>query len=175
MNTQITLDIAIPDDIQNIVTLMNTAYRGGQGWTNESHLVTGQRVFSEHIENLIASNADTLLVHKKDNQIIACICISVDTKNSNLAYIGSFAVHPDYQGSGMGNAVLLAAENYASTLGVLTYKMQVLAPRTELIAYYERRGYKQTGETTPFPKQLNVGQPVDRDLQVIELEKRVTS
>ena len=29
--------------------------------------------------------------------------------------------------------------------------MTVISVRRELIAYYERRGYKSTGETKPFP------------------------
>lgn len=175
INTLIMLDIAVPDDIPCVIKLMNTAYRSGQGWTNESHLVSGQRVSASHIQDLIASDTETLLLHKKDNRIIACICISVDKNNIDTAYIGSFAVYPEYQGSGLGSEVLLAAENYASKLGVITYKMQVLAPRTELIAYYERRGYKHTGEATPFPKHLNVGLPFDESLQIIELQKRVTN
>jgi len=29
--------------------------------------------------------------------------------------------------------------------------MTVISSRTELIAYYERRGYRRTGELRPFP------------------------
>ena len=35
--------------------------------------------------------------------------------------------------------------------GASRMQMQVITRRHELIAYYERRGYRRTGETRPFP------------------------
>ena len=44
------------------------------------------------------------------------------------------------------------AERFASTKwGASRMRMQVISLRNELIAYYERRGYRRTGETLPFP------------------------
>jgi hypothetical protein len=37
--------------------------------------------------------------------------------------------------------------------------MTVISVRTELIAYYERQGYQQTGKTEPFPTDPRYGIP----------------
>jgi len=48
--------------------------------------------------------------------------------------------------------------------------MSVLNVRIELIAYYERRGYHQTGKTESYPLDADVGQPLV-DLNLVILEK----
>ena len=35
--------------------------------------------------------------------------------------------------------------------GAVEMRMTVIVQREELIAYYERRGYRRTGEVSPFP------------------------
>jgi hypothetical protein len=52
--------------------------------------------------------------------------------------------------------------------------MWVLSVRHELIAYYQRRGYVQTGVVADYPLNANVGIPVV-DLHLIEMRKRVPS
>jgi len=67
-------------------------------------------------------------------------------------YFGMFAVRPDVQGGGLGKEMLEAAERHIRELWRLgTVYMTVINLREELIAYYERRGYKRTGERKPFP------------------------
>ena len=51
--------------------------------------------------------------------------------------------------------------------------MDVLAPRKELIAYYERKGYSLTGEQKDFPLEVGAGTPFDAKLKVVRLVKRV--
>jgi hypothetical protein len=43
--------------------------------------------------------------------------------------------------------------------------------RESLIAWYERRGYRRTGETEPFPRDTRFGEPQRPDLEFIMLEK----
>lgn len=50
--------------------------------------------------------------------------------------------------------------------------MYVLDVRSELIAYYQRRGYKITGHTEPYPVNANVGQPLV-PIQLIEMKKTI--
>lgn len=52
----------------------------------------------------------------------------------------------------MGRRVIAEAERLAAEKwGVRAMRMTVISAREELIAWYERRGYRRTGETTPFP------------------------
>jgi len=66
------------------------------------------------------------------------------------------------------------AESYASTkLNAKKYIMVVVSQRTELIAYYERRGYIRTGDIQKYPNHLNVGVPLVDGLTIEYLEKNV--
>ena len=50
--------------------------------------------------------------------------------------------------------------------------MYVLDVRSQLIAYYQRRGYQITGHTEPYPVNANVGQPLV-PIQLIEMKKTI--
>ena len=50
--------------------------------------------------------------------------------------------------------------------------IMVLHVRSELIAYYQRRGYQITGHTAPYPVYANVGQPLV-PIQLIEMKKAI--
>jgi GNAT superfamily N-acetyltransferase len=63
-----------------------------------------------------------------------------------------FAVSPRLQGAGLGKVIIAEAERQArETWGVTEMHMTVISVRDDLIAWYERRGYRRTGRTTPFP------------------------
>src|SRR4030066_224370 len=67
------------------------------------------------------------------------------------AYRGE-ASRPDWQGKGLGQAMLAEAERIArDEWGCREMQMTVITLRTELIAWYERRGYRRTGVFKPFP------------------------
>ncbi|MEI9890137.1 MAG: hypothetical protein WDN45_05495 [Caulobacteraceae bacterium] len=56
--------------------------------------------------------------------------------------------------------LLEAAEAAARALGARRVRMTVVNVREGLIAWYERRGYRPTGEVLPFPyDDLRFGQP----------------
>jgi len=86
------------------------------------------------------------------NDLTACALIRNEEASG---YFGMFAVRPDVQGGGLGKAMLEAAERQIKELWRLnTVYMTVINLRQDLIAYYERRGYKRTGERKPFPFDL---------------------
>ena len=60
-------------------------------------------------------------------------------------------VSPDAQASGIGKQLMAAAEQIARDWQCWVMTMTVIPQRHELIAFYERRGYRSTGETEPFP------------------------
>lgn len=65
---------------------------------------------------------------------------------------GLFAVDSTLQGKGIGASLLRAAEEAAKSQFDASFAvLHVLTPRKELIAFYERRGYKPTGIEIPFP------------------------
>jgi hypothetical protein len=53
-------------------------------------------------------------------------------------------------------------------------EMTVIAQRAELIAWYVRRGYTDTGERRPFPyDDVRAGLPKRPDLAFVVLEKKL--
>lgn len=65
-------------------------------------------------------------------------------------------VSPLRQANGIGRTMLEAAEAHARERGGKTMEMTVISVRDTLIAWYERRGYRLTGKTEPFPTATSV-------------------
>ncbi|MFD0803810.1 GNAT family N-acetyltransferase [Streptomonospora algeriensis] len=162
------------DDVGMLVELVNSAYRGDvsrQGWTTEAMVLCGQRVDSGRIAELLAQPKTRVLVAEQAGRPVAC-CELADGGDGS-AYFGMFAVQPDAQGGGLGRRVLAEAERIAAEeLDSATMRMTVLRQRADLIAWYERRGYRRTGETVPFPYgDERFGLPKREDLVLEELAK----
>jgi len=158
---------AINADIDNIIELVNKAYRSGEGWTNEASLVSGNRTSKDEVLGYI-ENAHLFVLEK--SEILAVICVEEQDKS---AYIGFLAVDTKLQNQGIGRLMLQNAEEYAlKTLGLSSFVMAVVADREELIEFYLRRGYKKTAKIINYPTNLNVGTP-KKDLQVIYLAKEI--
>lgn len=163
------LEEARKEQIEDIRDLVNLAYRGESGWTKETDLVEGARSDTDEVKEYISGPNTHLLVAHREGEIVSRICIE---KIEGDAYIGFFAVHPKLQGAGVGKEILSQAERYASNkLNAKKYVMVVVSQRTELIAYYERRGYIRTGSVQEYPTHLNVGVPYESGLTIEYLEK----
>jgi ribosomal protein S18 acetylase RimI-like enzyme len=84
-----------------------------------------------------------------------------------------FSVDPALQGGGTGRALLGEAERVArDEWGCDEVRMTVIDIRTELVEWYERRGYQRTGEHKPFPYgNERFGVPKRADLRFEVLRK----
>jgi ribosomal protein S18 acetylase RimI-like enzyme len=141
-------------DADALVALVNSAYRGDSsrvGWTTEADLLGGQRTDADGIRELVASDERRLLLHRAvGGAPVACVLL--ERTAGGGCYLGMLTVRPDLQAAGFGRRLLAAAEKYAAAeLGASYVEMTVIGVRTELIAWYERRGYASTGERRPFP------------------------
>lgn len=159
-------------DIDAIVRLVNAAYRGDSsriGWTTEADLLGGQRTDAEEVLTLVAASGSMVLLGFQG----ALLAGSMHLKREGChAYLGMFAIQPILQGAGLGRRFLNEAERIArDEWGVRSMRMSVITLREELIAYYERRGYRRTGELLPFPTELRFGIPQVSGLQLAILEK----
>jgi hypothetical protein len=68
----------------------------------------------------------------------------------------------------------MAAEDWVRACGGRAIKMTVVNVRESLIAWYQRRGYRVTGETEPFPYgDLRFGVPRRPDLCFVILRKQL--
>ncbi|MFF7754244.1 GNAT family N-acetyltransferase [Streptomyces sp. NPDC007971] len=150
--TGLTFRDATDADVDALVALIESAYRGDSsraGWTTEADILEGQRTDPEGVRQVIKSPASRLLTVEQDGRIVACC--QLEHRDSH-AYFGMFAVSPTLQGAGLGKIVIAEAERLARAVWDVTeMHMTVISVREDLIAWYERRGYRRTGETTPFP------------------------
>lgn len=139
-------------DVPAIVALVQSAYRGEsgrRGWTTESHLLDGQRTDVADVTALISREGSRVLMAERGGQLKASCHIE---RRGAFGYFGMFAVDPDEQGSGIGKQVLAEGERMVrDEWHCRAINMTVIVQREELIAWYERRGYRRTGEYQPFP------------------------
>jgi ribosomal protein S18 acetylase RimI-like enzyme len=81
------------------------------------------------------------------------------------------AVAPRLQNQGVGKAILAEAERRSAAKWAMSRcVMEVIGCRQELIAFYERRGYRLTGEKRGFPS----FEPKALSLQLVMMEKTLT-
>lgn len=158
-------------DYPVIVTLMNAAFRGAEGWSIEADYISGVRTSDSLLREEIARGALYLIVRDGTDSGLQG-CVSLQASSPEKWYLGALTVRPAQQNSGFGRKLLEAAENYAASHGARTIEMTVVNVRQTLIAWYERRGYHRTGEARPFPYGDNrYGTPVRGDLNFVVLEK----
>ena len=166
------LRIANNLDAKKITQLVNVAYRPNgneSGWTHESNWISGDRISADRVSELISKVDSVILLGIKDHEILTCVHVEKEGQN---AYIGMLTVHPKSQGLGIGKQVLDYAEKYAgATFGSDKFVMVVMSARSELIAFYLRRGYQKTGRIMDNPSSAGVGTPKFSDLKIEVLEK----
>jgi ribosomal protein S18 acetylase RimI-like enzyme len=167
---------AVEADVPALVPLIESAYRGDSsrtGWTTEADILQGQRTDPEGVREVIIKPGSRLLVVERDGTPIACCQLE---HRGEAAYFGMFAVSPGAQGGGLGRQIMAEAERQArERWGVREMHMTVISVREELIAWYERRGYRRTGKMTPFPYgDERFGIPQRDDLQFELLVKQLS-
>jgi GNAT superfamily N-acetyltransferase len=144
---------AKPTDISTLTSLLNRSYRGESsraGWTTEADLLSGKRIDETGLLQLLNDPDSLILIARSDEMILSTIHAHREADN---VHFGLFAVEPTFQNKGVGKELLAYAESEAvQKWGVHTAIMEVITHRSELIAYYERRGYVRTGEMIPFPE-----------------------
>lgn len=160
-------------DVPALVALVTNAYRGEAsrvGWTTEADLLDGERIDPEVLRGDIARAGSRVLMAVRDGEPVACAHVAIE---GDAGYFGMFAVRPELQGSGLGDALLREAERAVRDEWALpAIRMTVIDLRVELIAWYERRGYRRTGIHKPFPYgDTRFGIPRRDDLRFEVLEK----
>ncbi|HMU46462.1 MAG TPA: N-acetyltransferase [Chitinophagaceae bacterium] len=141
------IHIATEKDIPALVALINSAYRGDgskQGWTTEADIIAGDyRILPSEMEVLMKRPGVVFLKSENEEQKIEGT-VFLEKRGEQL-YLGMLSVAPGLQGKGTGHQLVLAAEEHAKQQGCCSVIMRVIHLRNELIAWYERRGYYNTG------------------------------
>jgi ribosomal protein S18 acetylase RimI-like enzyme len=184
---EIMITLAEEKDIPQLVRLINAAYRGNesrQGWTHEADLIDGDLRTDEQVISTLLEREGSVILKYIDGDEIAG-CVHLENQNARLAgspdyyrygqgklYLGMLSVFPTKQGKNIGKKLLAAAEEHAAKNKVNFIVMNVISVRHELIHWYEKQGYKKTGEMKPFPAGDKFGSP-KQPLEFVVLEKKI--
>ena len=175
MTTAPAFRAATHDDVEAIVALVESAYRGDAsraGWTTEADFLDGRRTGPDDVIAQIERPHSRILLAENDGAMLACAHVAIE---DGAGYFGMFSVRPGLQNTGIGKAMLAEAERIARDEWKLpSMRMTVIDIRAELIAWYERRGYRRTGIVKPFPYgDARFGIPKRDDLRFEILEKEL--
>jgi ribosomal protein S18 acetylase RimI-like enzyme len=169
------ISLAALENVPALTNLLNAAYRGESsklGWTTEAHLISGNtRTVDSEVEHILRRPGSCFLKYtNEENEIVGCVNLQ---RHGNKIYFGMFSVSPTLQGAGIGKKLLYASEEYAKQLGCNSIYMTVISVRYELIKWYERHGYKDTGERKPFIEDSVSGKHLQQ-LEFMTLEKSIS-
>lgn len=167
--------IAQNSDCPRIASLVNSAYRGEsskKGWTTEADLLGGQRTDPESLQEMMSEPGAQVQLMLMQDQLVGCVFLKL--LNAQEAYLGMLTVDPEIQGQGLGGKMLKHSEAVVLSWGCDVLKMDVIPLRTELVDFYHRKGYKETGIEKPFPENSEkFGLPKVQNLKLVELQKKL--
>ncbi|UOF00703.1 GNAT family N-acetyltransferase [Bdellovibrio reynosensis] len=162
--------------VESLVQLVNSAYRGDSskvGWTTEADILGGQRVDKQGITDLIHKDGSIVLIAEDDDTGNLLGCVHLEHQDEKC-YLGMLTVDPKLQKKSIGKMLLAESEALAQFWDCNTIFMTVISVRKELIAWYEKHGFRLTGEKKPFPYgDERFGIPKVENLEFVVLAKKI--
>eukprot|EP01089_Gocevia_fonbrunei_P000283 TRINITY_DN10295_c0_g1_i1.p1 TRINITY_DN10295_c0_g1~~TRINITY_DN10295_c0_g1_i1.p1 ORF type:complete len:181 (-),score=33.53 TRINITY_DN10295_c0_g1_i1:61-603(-) len=160
------------DDLSGIEYVVNDAYRGtnSKAWTTEGHLVSGPRITISQITDLLAADKNTLYIAEINGKIVGTI--NVIKLEADLYEFGMFSVLQSVQGQGVGKVLLDHAEGHVKQLNGKRIQLHVVHVRNELLEWYKRKGFQDTGVRETFHPHKDEKTKVE-GLQFVVLEKKL--
>lgn len=163
-------------DIPALHRLIESAYRGEAsraGWTTEADLLDGQRTDPEDLAEILADPAQAMLTAWLGQDLVGCVLIA--DRGAGIGYFGLLSVSPTRQGGGLGRRLVEAAHAaLQDRFGARRVRISVFPQRDTLMAWYQRLGYRVTGDTLPFPYgEPRFGIPLRDDLHFVVMEHRL--
>ena len=96
---------------------------------------------SLHNEDLSRDKIDIILTGKHEGRVVACLMLT--DKGEGIVQLRQMAVYPEYQGKGVGRALVMAAEKMAAEEG---FEKMILHARKHAMGFYSSMGYSQHGD-----------------------------
>ena len=176
MSSNSHITVASIADIPAIEQLLNLAYRGeiaSRTWTSEAHLIAGDtRTNAAELKKIMTRPGSVILKYCTDAETTDG-CVNLQ-QHGNKIYLGMLSVSPFRQGAGIGKKLLKAAEQYALNANCISIYMTVISIRHELIDWYKRHGYIDTGERKKFIEDAVSGKHL-QPLEFMVMEKSLVT
>ena len=155
-----TIRPATEADAENIVALINAAFRSA-----ESFFVDGDRITLKEVLEYL--QVGEFLLAEDNSRLIACVYLE---PRGERTYLGLLSVDPTLQKGGVGSLLMNAAEDRWRSRNAKFIDILTVSVREELPAFYGKRGYVETG-TSPFPSDVKTKLPV----HFVHMSKRIAS
>jgi GNAT superfamily N-acetyltransferase len=154
--------VATEADVPALVRLINLAYRV------EDFFLHGDRTQASEIRSLLTDDCFLVVDGAPSSdgapaELAGAVYIAID---GDRGYFGMLAVNPARQGTGLGRALVTAAEDHCRRRGCRWLDLSVVDLRTELPPFYYKLGYKEFG-VSPFPEPARLTRPA----QLIRMTK----
>jgi N-acetylglutamate synthase-like GNAT family acetyltransferase len=140
--------IANTEDAETITRVINDAFRIAEGF-----FVHGDRIDRQSVIQFLEKGKFLLA----ESEGVASGCVYIEPRGER-AYLGLLSVDPSRQQSGVGSLLMNAGEEYCRDLSCRFMDIKIVNLRTELPAFYRKRGYVETG-TSPFPEDVETTIP----------------
>jgi ribosomal protein S18 acetylase RimI-like enzyme len=127
------------EDVEAMVRIINAAFE------KERWFIDAPRTDPDDVRAHLQQGE--FLVGEEDGALVGCVYLEVDGPRG---YFGMLAVDPALQGGGRGRRLIDAVEERARERGCAFMDIRIADLREELLSYYRRLSYLETGETQPF-------------------------
>ncbi|ORY90010.1 acyl-CoA N-acyltransferase [Syncephalastrum racemosum] len=140
----------------DIVRVINDAFKVPEkkGWTtSEGEIVDGARTTPEEVESYIKETEARPLLLAFDRSVQperVIATLQIQPNNDKEAKLGLISVDPAYQSRGVGGRLLRFTFEHGRELGFETYTIHVFETRIEILAWYKKLGFVDTGKRIPY-------------------------
>ncbi len=132
------------EDLRPFVDIYRLAYRG-----LEEYAYTSTRDIKQYFRWLINRDRDGFFVAEVDGKPVGFVACDANWvsfyENEKMGEIHEIFVHPDWQGKGIGSALLSKALDYAKGRGRRMAGLWVGVGNVRARKFYERFGFKEAG------------------------------
>jgi len=140
---ELVVEPARPTDAGELLTLQRAAYVP-EGRRHASFAIPPLTETLAELTQALAT--DTVLVARLGTRIVGSVRGAVEAERT--WYVGRLAVAPDHQGTGIGGTLLERIEGLAPS-DTLRFRLTTGANSTANLAFYARRGYRETERVNP--------------------------
>lgn len=143
-------------DAEALAGLINAAF------VVEAFFKIGDRTSADEIAALMEAGGEFLVLEPSERGTGTGIgtptgCVYLKC-SGDRAYFGMLSIDPTYQRQGAGRRLVAAVESRARERGCRDMDLHIVNLREELIPYYRRLGYAESG-TLPFSEPQRASRP----------------
>jgi ribosomal-protein-alanine acetyltransferase len=110
----------------------------------ENRVFSADRLSARQWRRHLRSDSPGMLVAERDGAVLGAAVVFFHASH-RIARLYSIAVAPEARGTGIGEALLAAAERLARRRGARAMRLEVRTDNAQAQRLYERRGYRRIG------------------------------